>query len=52
MKTRQSAAWPRTVHPRRRAGTPLLGATTAIGFALLPLAVLLWAVPQTGIGIA
>ncbi|NML06401.1 hypothetical protein [Sphingomonas sp. G-3-2-10] len=52
MKTRQSAAYPRTVHPQRRTGTPLLGATSAIGFALLPLAVMLWAVPQTGIGIA
>lgn len=52
MKTRQSAAWPRTVRPQRRTGTPLLGAAIAIGFALLPLAVLLWAVPQTGIGIA
>ncbi|MDF7774606.1 hypothetical protein P1X14_05050 [Sphingomonas sp. AOB5] len=52
MKTRSSALYQRTVHYQRRPATPLLGAVTAIGFALLPLAVLLWAVPQTGIGIA
>ncbi|MES2442468.1 MAG: hypothetical protein V4574_06525 [Pseudomonadota bacterium] len=46
MKTRMSA----TVH--RRSESSWLGAGTAIGFALLPLGVMLWAVPQTGLGFA
>jgi len=46
MKTRSSAA----VH--RRGDTSWLGAGTSIGFALLPLGVMLWAVPQTGLGFA
>jgi hypothetical protein len=29
---------------------PLLSAAVPIGFALAPLGVLLWAVPQTGLG--
>lgn len=33
------------------APTPLLGAIIPIGFALAPLGALLWAVPQTGLGI-
>lgn len=46
MKTRSSA----TAH--RRGGTSWLSAGTSIGFALLPLGAMLWAVPQTGLGFA
>ena len=44
MKTRSSAAAP------RRGNTSWVGAGTSIGFALLPLGVMLWVVPQTGLG--
>jgi hypothetical protein len=43
MKTRSPA-------PRHRSNW--VGNATSIGFALLPLGVMLWAVPQTGLGIA
>lgn len=46
MKTRSTAA----VH--RHGNSSWLGAGTAIGFALLPLGVMLWAVPQTGLAFA
>lgn len=52
MKTRQFAPYTRTVSHQRRPGTPFLSGAIAIGFALLPLAILIWAVPQTGLGIA
>ena len=42
MNTRSSA----TAHRR---GSSWLGASASIGFALLPLGVMLWAVPQTGL---
>jgi hypothetical protein len=46
MKTRSSA----TAH--RRGTSSWVGAGTSIGFALLPLGVMLWAVPQTGLAFA
>ncbi len=45
MKTRSTAN-------HNRGGGNWLGNATAIGFALMPLGVMLWAVPQTGLGIA
>jgi len=42
MKTRSTAN-------HHRGGANWLGSATAIGFALMPLGVLLWAVPQTGL---
>lgn len=45
MKTRSPAT------AQRPGNASWLGAGSAIGFALLPLGVMLWAVPQTGIGI-
>ena len=50
MKTRESALYRRTVRYQR--GTPRLGGVAAVVFALVPLGVMLWAVPVTGIGIA
>jgi len=53
MKTRSSAPYQRNeTHNRRGAGTPLLSAMTAVGFAVAPLVLMLWVVPVTGIGIA
>lgn len=49
MKTRPSAHYQRTANTRRDQNG-WLGSVIAIGFALIPLGVLLWAVPQTGIG--
>lgn len=49
MKTRPSALYQRTANYRRDQNG-WLGSVIAIGFALIPLGVLLWAVPQTGIG--
>lgn len=51
MKTRSSAPYKRTV-TNHRGQSGWLGSMAAIGFASLPLGVMLWAVPQTGIGIA
>jgi len=51
MKTRQSALYQRTVR-YQRGGTPWVGGLVAILFASLPLGVMLWAVPVTGLGIA
>jgi hypothetical protein len=45
MKTRTTA------HQHARGGS-WLGNATAIGFALVPLGVMLWAVPQTGLAYA
>ncbi len=50
MKTRTSALYQRTADYRRNQNG-WLGSLVAIGFALLPLGVMLWAVPQTGIGL-
>ena len=43
MKTRSAAN-------HNRGGGTWLGNATSIGFALVPLGVMLWAVPQTGLG--
>ena len=51
MKTRQSALYQRTVRYQRNR-TPWLGGIVSVLFAALPLGVMLWAVPVTGIGIA
>ncbi len=51
MKTPTSALYRRTEHYQRGGGN-WLSAVLAIEFALLPLGVLLWVVPATGIGIA
>jgi hypothetical protein len=51
MKTRSSELYRRT-ESYKRGGTPMLSAAVAVGFAVAPLVVLLWAVPVTGIGIA
>jgi hypothetical protein len=52
MKTRPSVLFQRTVRYQRRDHSGTLAATMALSFALLPLGVLLWALPSTGIGIA
>ncbi len=49
MKTRPSVQHSRT---SRHSEASMLSAGVSIGFALVPLAVLAWAVPQTGIGFA
>jgi len=51
MKTRSSALYKRTAS-YRAGGNSWLAAGVSVGFALLPLGVMLWAVPQTGIGFA
>lgn len=48
MKTRSSALYQRTARYQRSWLTNVV----PVGFALLPLGVMLWAVPQTGIGLA
>lgn len=51
MKTETSALYKR-IESYRRGGTPWIGASAAVLFASLPLFVMLWVVPVTGIGIA
>ena len=51
MKTRSSALYQRTESYKRGSGS-WLSAGAAIFFASLPLGVMLWVVPMTGIGIA
>lgn len=51
MKTRSSAPLRRTDH-YRGIGNSWLGAAVALAFAGLPLGVMLWVLPITGIGVA
>lgn len=51
MTSRSSALYQRTVR-YRRGGSPWLGAVMAVSFALLPMGVMLWVIPTTGLGIA
>jgi hypothetical protein len=52
MKTRSSALYKRTENYQRGRNTGWLSGASAVTFALLPLGVLLWVLPTTGIGIA
>lgn len=52
MKTRSSALFKRTVSYQRRDNSGTLAGTMAVLFALMPLGVLAWAIPATGLGIA
>jgi hypothetical protein len=52
MKTRSSALYRRTARYHRGGGNSWLAASVSVGFALLPLGVMLWAVPLTGLGFA
>lgn len=51
MKTHSSPLYQRSAG-YGRARNSWLGAGISIGFALLPLGVMLWALPQTGLGFA
>jgi hypothetical protein len=52
MKTRSSALYRRTVRYSRRDNSGTLAAVMAVLLASLPLGVLAWAIPTTGLGIA
>ena len=51
MKSRTSPLYQRSANTRRNQNS-WLGNATAIGFALMPLGVMLWVVPQTGLAFA
>lgn len=52
MHKRTSALYRRTERYKNRRHTTMLGMGAALVFALMPLSVMLWVVPVTGIGIA